>query len=383
MLATDGNFYGATISGGGSTGQGAIFKLSQKGVLTTLYRFCTLANCADGSSPNGSLIEATDRNLYGTTMNGGTHGFGTVFKITLSGTLTTLHSFSASEGDRPGAGLVQGTDGSLYGTTSNGGLYSCGEPGCGSIYKITPGGALTTLHLFCTEANCADGAVTLAPLVQANDGNLYGTTINGGAHGSGTVFEIALGGRFRVVYDFCAQAYCADGSNPEGGLLQATDGNLYGTTVLGGDPTCSSGTCGTIFKIAAAAGTFTTLHSFEDANGESPLAGLMQATNGILYGTTQYGGTHLDGTIFSLDVGLGPFVTLTRDFGKVGSTIGVLGQSFTGTTSVSLNGTPATFTAQSDTYLTATVPTGATTGFVTVATPSGTLTSTKKFHVKP
>jgi uncharacterized repeat protein (TIGR03803 family) len=113
-------------------------------------------------------------------MNGGTPGFGTVFKITLSGTLTTLHSFSASEGDRPGAGLVRGNDGNLYGTTSNGGLYSCGEPGCGSIYKITPGGALTTLHLFCTEANCADGAVTLAPLVQANDGNLYGTTISGG-----------------------------------------------------------------------------------------------------------------------------------------------------------------------------------------------------------
>jgi uncharacterized repeat protein (TIGR03803 family) len=184
------------------------------------------------------------------------------------------------------------------------------------------------------------------------------------------------------VYDFCAQANCADGSNPEGGLLQATDGNLYGTTALGGDPTCSSGACGTIFKIAAA-GTFTTLHSFEEVNGESPLAGLMQATNGILYGTTQYGGTHLDGTIFSLDVSLDPFVTLMRDFGRVGSTIGVLGQGFTGTTSVSLKGTPATFIAHSDTYLKATVPAGATTGFLTVAIPSGTLSSNKKFHVNP
>jgi uncharacterized repeat protein (TIGR03803 family) len=383
VLATDRNLYGMTEFGGGGNGQGAIFKLSQGGVLTTLYEFCVLANCADGRFPFGSLIEANDGNLYGTTLFGGTADHGTVFKITLSGALTTLHSFLLSEGDRPEAGLVQGTDGNLYGTTSGGGEFSCGELGCGSVYKITPAGELTVLHVFCTEGNCHDGAAPLGPLVRANDGNLYGTTGIGGSHRSGTVFKVTPQGRFKVVYDFCAQANCADGSNPAGGLIQATDGSLYGTTGAGGDPTCDSGVgCGTIFKIMAD-GAITTLHRFEEIEGSTPQAELLQATNGILYGTTPYGGTNLDGTIFSLDVGLGPFVSLIRDSGKVGATVGVLGKGFTGTTSVSLNDTPAIFTVKSDTYLTATVPTGATTGLVTVNTPSGTLTSNQVFRVKP
>jgi uncharacterized repeat protein (TIGR03803 family) len=291
-----------------------------------------------------------------------------VFRITPGGTFTQLVGLGYAA--NPLGGLVQGTDGDLYGTTSSTGDFSCGEnEGCGTVFKVTREGPLTTLHAF----NGSDGNHPFAGLVQGSDDNFYGTTLAGGANGRGTVFKMSPQGTLITLHSFAG----SDGSSPQSTLVQATDGNFYGTASVGGvygD--------GTIFEITSA-GTLTTLHSFDANDGANPQGGLFQDTNGRLYGTTSLGGAHNDGTIFSLDVGLAPFISLLRYSGTVGSPMGILGQGFTGTTSVSVNGTSATFTVVSDTYLTAKVPSGATTGFVTVTTPSGTLTSNQQFRVKP
>jgi len=229
-----------------------------------------------------------------------------------------------------------------------------------------------------------------APLIEGADGNFYGTTLRGGTNcglnGCGTIFKVTTKGKLTTLYGFCPQVGCNDGWLPSAGLVQATDGNFYGTTTLGGIPSCGGYNfgCGTIFEITPA-GKLTTLHAFDQTDGYEP-SGLMQATNGSLYGATAFGGTFSCpdggcGTIFSLSLGLNPFVSLVRDSGKVGQVGGILGQGLTGTTSVSLNGTPANFTVFSDTYLQATVPRGATTGFIEVDTPSGTLTSNVPFRV--
>lgn len=166
--------------------------------------------------------------------------------------------------------------------------------------------------------------------------------------------------------------------------MQGTDGLFYGTTSAGGDLACNApyNGCGTVFSITSA-GAMTTLHIFELTDGLAPTGGLLQATNGAFYGTTDQGGTYDDGTVFSLDMGLGPFVAFVHAAGRVGKTGGILGQGFTGTTSVSLNGTPASFTVVSDTFIRATVPAGATTGYVTVTTPTGVLISNVPFYVLP
>jgi uncharacterized repeat protein (TIGR03803 family) len=389
-LATDGNFYGTTSSGGSNTcfgtGCGTVFKIDPAfGTLTTLYNFCSQPNCADGATPYAGLVQAEDGNFYGTTFSGGgggcnstlSAGCGTVFKITLAGTLTMLHSFDVTDGASPYAGLVQAKDGSFYGTTFGGGANDLG-----TIFKTTPDGILTTLHSF----DHTDGDSPQAGLIQATDGSFYGTTANGGSSnncpgGCGTVFKFTPGDGLKTLYNFKG----SDGLYPYSALVQATDGNMYGTTALGGDLACDgspSHGCGTIFKITPA-GNVTTLHSFDLPYGVGPFAGLVQATNGNFYGATFGGGAYQVGTIFSLSTGLGPFVAFVRDSGKVGQTGGILGQGFTGTTSVSLNGIPAAFTVKSDTFITATVPPGATSGYVTVMTPSGTLTSNVPFRVLP
>jgi uncharacterized repeat protein (TIGR03803 family) len=203
---------------------------AQAQTFTTLHSF----DNTDGSNPNG-LVQATDRNLYGTTYLGGAnagcgyyYGCGTVFKISPNGTLTALHTFDGADGEYPAAGLVQATDGNFYGIVSAGGAN-----GAGTVFKITSTGTLTTLYSFCSQGGCPDGELPEAALVQATDGNLYGTSFGGGANGSGTVFEITPSGTLTTVYSFCAQSGCTDGSGPVG-LVQANDGNLYGTTAYGG-----------------------------------------------------------------------------------------------------------------------------------------------------
>lgn len=377
-LATDGNFYGATSTGGGgSCGDcGTVFKITAGGRLTTLHIF----NGDDGSVAFAALVQATNGNLYGTTTEGGAFpdcpaGCGTIFRITPAGEFTSLQAFEEPSGD-PVGGLVQGTDGNLYGTAS-------GTAGYGNIFKMTPGGTLTTTHYF----NFTDGAFPDGKLVQGLDGGFYGTTRGGGANGNyGTVFKITRAGKLTTLHSFCIQTNCPDGTEPWAGLVLATDGNFYGTTYGGGndltDCQLLGPGCGTVFKIASD-GNLTTLHSFSATDGKYPYGGLFQSTSGMLYGTTSSGGASDGGTVFSLDMGLGPFVTFVQAAGKVGQTGGILGQGFKGTTSVSLNGISASFKVVSETFIRATVPAGATTGYVTVTTPSGTLTSNVPFYVIP
>lgn len=298
VLASDGRFYGVTGYGGAACdiegGCGTVFKVTPGGKLTTLYRFCAQPNCMDGASPFGALVQATDGSFYGTTYDGGEEGDGTVFKITSKGTLTRLYSFDATHGSRPEGGLIQATDGNLYGTTQAGGNLTCDDPiGCGTVFQITLAGTLKTLHRF----NGADGAYPESALVEATAGNLYGTTVGGGRDssacdgGCGTVFTVTPRGTVMTLYSFCSQTDCTDGTAPIAGLIQANDRNFYGTTYFGGDLTCNSGVgCGTAFKITSM-GKVTTLHSFDGVDGEGPVGGLVQSTGGGLYGTTALGGT--------------------------------------------------------------------------------------------
>ena len=179
---------------------------------------------------------------------------------------------------------MQGGDGNFYGTTQGGGANDSG-----TVFKITSTGALTTLYSFCAQALCSDGSSPLAGLAQGANGDFYGTTQGGGANGSyGTVFQITKAGALTTLYSFCAQSGCTDGESPLATLTQATDGNFYGTTSEGGGSKACINGCGTLFKITAT-GQLTTLHSFAVTDGSDPSGGLMQATNGLLYGTT-YGG---------------------------------------------------------------------------------------------
>jgi uncharacterized repeat protein (TIGR03803 family) len=383
VLATSGNFYGTTLFGGANN-YGTVFKITSTGKLTVLYSFCTLSNCTDGWDNTAGLIQATDGNFYGTTAGGGSSGYGSVFKITPSGALTTLHSFIGSDGNGPAAGLIQAIDGKFYGTTMGG-----GSRGLGTVFKITAGGKLVTLHSFTRF----DGDYPVAALVQGTDGNLYEAASARGGSGygdAGTIFKISLGGNFTKLYGFCSQKDCTDGASPRGALVQAIDGNFYGTTAKGG---AHSG--GTVFKLTPS-GALATLYSFcaqgDCTDGYFSNAGLVQATNGAFFGMTDFGGNDSNrncideggcGTVFGLDVGLGSFVEALPYSGKVGKNIKILGQGLTGTTSVSFNGTSASFTVKSDTYLTATVPSSATTGFVTVTTPGGLLKSNQQFRVIP
>jgi uncharacterized repeat protein (TIGR03803 family) len=427
IQGTDGNLYGGT-AGGGLHGQGTLFKMTPAGTLTTLYSFCSQSGCPDGDDGAPEVLDS-DGNFYGSTQGGGASGYGTVFKFTEKGTLTTLHSFDRKDG-LVIKHLVQGNSGILYGTTSNGGkLSECNDSGCGTVFKITTAGALTTLYDFCSKSDCDDGAVlydalkqgpdgnyygttwgggsadggtvfkitptgTLTTiysfclinypfcsdgsnpiaLVLGSDGNFYGTTASGGGNGEGSVYQITPSGTLTTIYSFCAQTACTDGATPRDGLTLGSDGNFYSTTYYGG-----TYNQGTLFQITSA-GVLTTLHSFDGTDGRYPIQHLFQATNGIFYGVTDNSGSG-GGTIFSLSVGLGPCVEAEPMSGKVGTKIIILGNKLKGTTSVMFNGTAAVFKVVSPTEITTTVPTGAATGPIEVKTPAGTLTSNVNFLV--
>ena len=395
VQARSGNFYGTTL-GGGANGEGTFFKITPRGKLTTIYNF------ENNGGTSVGLVQGTDGNFYGTSLSGGasracgTGGCGTVFKITPGGTLTILHSFDYIDGAYPHAGLVQGTDGNFYGTTLSGQLklQSCSY-GCGTVFKITPAGQLTTLHYF----DGMDGSEPNAPLAQARSGNFYGTTLGGGANnncalysGCGTVFKMTPSGKLTTLYSFESTGLYGNVLNYDAvaGLVQATDGNFYGTTYLGGD---SSGCgivllagCGTIFRITPG-GMLTTLYSFGSNDDAYPSDGLVQGTDGNFYGTTLVGGGYRKlceygcGTVFSISVGLGPFVKTNPTSGKVGVAVTILGSDLIAATSVTFNGTAATFTVLSKSEIKATVPAGASTGRVEVTTPIGTLKSNVAFRV--
>ena len=299
VLGRDGNFYGTAQYGGDATcGCGTVFSITRGGHLTTLHTFIN----TDGRYPAAALIEARDGSFYGTTMNGGTYGFGTIYKITPGGMFTTLHNFNSSDGASPHAPLILATDGNFYGTTLYGGYNKGCVLGCGTVFKMTPGGSLVTIHRF----HPLEGATPYAALIQAADGNFYGTTsARGGSascmDGCGTVFKLSLSGVLTVLHMF--EGYPLDGGGSTAPLIQATDGNFYGTTGVGGNNSACDG-CGTIFEMTPA-GTLSILHNFDYyTDGDDPTGGLVQASDGILYGTTTYGPGTGNGTIFALDIGL-------------------------------------------------------------------------------
>jgi|HubBroStandDraft_1064217.scaffolds.fasta_scaffold16093_1 uncharacterized repeat protein (TIGR03803 family) len=377
VQGTDLNFYGVTEEGGAGSncglaaGCGTVFSMAPSGALTTLYSFCVQAGCPDGAYPQGGLTQGSDGNFYGTTAGttsccGNGPDYGTVFKITPGGVLTTLHSFGGSDGAYPSGTLVQATNGILYGTTTEGGTFSCAiYVGCGTVFRITTAGKFKSLFSFNgatgayprgglievkgklygaaqtggTSANCnslgypTDGCGTifsistggafavlhdfdgydgLQPpnaLVLGSNGSLYGATYSGGgcfgnADGCGTVFRITTAGSLTSLLDFNN-----DGANPAGTLIQASDGNFYGVTDGAGHNSTGGGVCGsagygTIFKITPS-GVLTTLYTFSGASdGGCPDGGLIEGSDGNLYGTTYVGGASNLGTVFSLSVGL-------------------------------------------------------------------------------
>ncbi len=400
LQGTDGNFYGTTASGGSSCqpgGCGTAFTLSSAGALTTLVSF----DDSDGALPQAALIQATNGNFYGTSYEGGAYGSGEVFELTPNGTVTTLHSFCervpCGGGALPSAGLIQAADGNFYGVTAEGGTGSGCEDkdGCGTVFKITPAGNFTVLYSFCSATGCPDGEDPQGPLVQATDGNFYGTTTYDGdsANGGGTVFRITPQGVLTTLHSFCSQSNCADGAEPYAGVIQATDGNLYGTTYKGGLYNDESNYGGTIFKITLS-GTLTTLYNFcsqaNCADGSLPTGVITEDTNGTLYGTTYGGGESSTrcaalgcGTVFSLSVGLHEFVEAEPGSAAVGAAVNILGTNLESATSVTFSGTAASFTIVSRSLITTTVPAGATSGEVKVTTPYGTLRSNVPFRVLP
>lgn len=310
--ASDGGLYGTT-SQGGANGRGEIFKMTTAGNLTVLYSFCSQANCADGTNPDG-LIQASNGNFYGTTMGNGGTDWGTFFELTPQGKLTTLYSFCPQSPCTGGynldrlAILVEDSAGNFYGTNGDGGNTTglCGVNGCGTIFKITARGEYTTLYTFCAKVDCSDGSVPNS-LVLAADGNFYGTTIGGGSHrrpfGAGTFFKLTATGDLTTLYSFCGESGCSDGFGP-GTLTQGADGNFYGGTIYGGTSSvCKGKGCGTLFEITPE-GVLTTLHNFDFQDGILPAIGLMQGANQTFYGATSLGGAKGDnGTVFSLTLG--------------------------------------------------------------------------------
>ena len=334
---------------------GTIFKMSQDGSVTTLHDF---TGGSDGEYPATAPIQSVKGDFYGTTE-------GTVYRITKYGRFTLLHAFTGSDGTLPNTQLVQGTDYYFYGTTVQG-----GQSGFGTIFRVSSSGDFKVLVNF----NGTNGTIPFSGLIQANDGNFYGVTFIGGSSYVGVLFRMRADGTFTVLHNFTGGS---DGAHPVGGLVQASDGNLYGTNTTGG-----KNGHGVLFR-ATLAGDVVPLHNFALASGTNPQCALLQHTNGILYGDTYDGGKFGQGVFYSFDAGLPPFVSYLSTYGRPGALVQILGQGFTDASEVFFNGTPATYKLVYPTYIRATVPDSATTGPITVTTTNGTLTSNKVFIVHP
>ena len=282
VQGSDGNFYGTTI-GGGTHDRGTVFRITPSGAETVLYSFGTNAN--DGLTPFSALIQGSDGNFYGTTLDG-FNGAGTVFKITPSGTETVLYSFAADMDGALPNGVIQGSDGNFYGTTQKGGANLGG-----TVFKITPSGTETVLYNF-SDVSSNDGTRPQSALVEGSDGNFYGTTYFGGTNGAGTVFRITPSGAETVLYSFFANPNDAEG--PQSALVEGSDGNFYGTTTSGG-----TANVGTVYRITPL-GTETVIYNFgANPNDAQVPAGLIKGSDGNLYGAAG-GGSHGIGTVFKV-----------------------------------------------------------------------------------
>jgi uncharacterized repeat protein (TIGR03803 family) len=293
IQGADGSFYGVT-SFGGATGNGSVFKVTPTGTETLLHSFVN--GNGDAASPYGNLIQATNGNFYGTANNGGANGNGAIFEMTASGQESVLYSFNASAGDgfRPSSGVIQAGNGDLYGTTPGNGTDI--NKSYGAVYKVTLSGQETLVYTF-RGLTVADGQLPVGGLIQGIDGNLYGSTSEGGSVLSGTVFQLTPAGTETVLSNFNAGSNVSlNGYSPIGSLIQASDGNIYGFNNLGG---AYNG--GTLFQVTPQGAT-TVVYAFgaNSGDGVGPMATLIQASDGNFYGTTHGGGAHGYGTIFKI-----------------------------------------------------------------------------------
>jgi uncharacterized repeat protein (TIGR03803 family) len=282
IQGTDGNFYGTTETDG-SNGAGTVYQLTSSGTLNTLYSF---TGNSDGGNPFAGLITGTDGLFYGTTSQGGIHDQGAIYTVDTTGSLNTIFSFSSEpDGANPYAPLVQGTDGNFYGTTIAGGTN-----GFGTIFSINSSGGLNFVH---PMNGSTDGASPYAALIEGTNGNFYGTAETGGSNGNGTVFEMTASGTVATLTTLYAFTGGTDGGNPYTALTAGTDGNLYGTTSAGGQYGF-----GTIFSITTS-GSLNTLYSFTGAaDGANPRGTLLSGSAGSFYGTAVNGGSGAFGTVF-------------------------------------------------------------------------------------
>jgi uncharacterized repeat protein (TIGR03803 family) len=300
VLGSDGNFYDTTFTGG--YGIGTVFKMTTAGTFTTLYSFSD----SDGCGPWG-LVEGIPGDFYGAVIGGCSsldfHGSAFEFSSSGSGSFATIYSFTGSSPDygSPAGALVRGTDGNLYGTTAGDGRGGTEQGVGGTVFRIDSGG-FTTLHTFAGQAfSDGEGGILSARLVQGTDGNFYGVTPFGGdtsanEFGWGTVFKISPSGTFTSLHTFNG----SDGGFPWGPLIEASDGNFYGVAESGGDPVCQ---CGTVFQITTS-GNFANLYNFKNTGDRfQPVGGLVQGTDGNLYGLT---GPNDGGSIFKLTVPFNP-----------------------------------------------------------------------------
>jgi uncharacterized repeat protein (TIGR03803 family) len=383
LIQGSGVFYGTTQYGGAS-GSGTVFKITTAGVLTTLHNF----DGTDGSIPGG-VVMATSGILYGTTYQGGTYGGGTIFKLTTTGVFTSLHSFTGgSDGSNPNLAPTQAANGYFYGTTQSG-----GAGGGGVVYRMTPAGGLTTI------AN--PGGEPIGGVTQATDGNFYGVTYQGGRSSCGTIFRIKPNGGLSTLHAFD----CSDGYLPFGALTQATNGTLYGTTFSGNGGTAN----GTVFSESLGLGPFVealtnagkvgakvivlgssltgstavafngTAATFKVVSGTEITANVPAgATTGMIKVTTPSGVLSSNATYRVTP----QILSFRPTSGPIGTVVTITGVSLTQTTKVTFGGVKAsTFTVNSDTQVTATVPTGAMTGHIAITTLGGTAVSSGVFTV--
>jgi uncharacterized repeat protein (TIGR03803 family) len=278
ILMPNGDLYGTT-GGGGSGGNGVLFRLKANGKYKVLHNFSS----NDGSFLRGDLLRDKLGNFYGTALFGGVNGDGAVYKYGFDGSFTVLHAFNGADGEFPEHGVVSDAAGNLYGVTAFGGANDDG-----SVFKITPDGTFSTVYSF---TGGADGSFLYGGLDIDGDGNLYGSTGDGGANNSGTVFKLTPGATLTTLYNFTGGT---DGGSPEGDMLLVGK-NLYSTADEGGDPSCQ---CGTIYEVTSK-GTLKVLHAFTGSDGSGYSAGVT-ASHGTFYGTTQSGGTTSDGVAFSV-----------------------------------------------------------------------------------
>lgn len=374
-LGTDGNFYGTCFAGGANS-LGSIIKITPTGTVTVLHSFTGTGT--DGCFPFGVPVQANDGNYYGTTKNCGSSNEGMAYKVTAAGTFTSIHSFTgaATDSAQPTGSLILGADGNLWGTG-----YQGGSAGLGNVFKMTTAGAVTSVFSFTSAST--QGQLPYAGVVLGKDGNYYGVAQQGGANLQGTIFKLTPGGAFTLLHNFNLSA--DNGAYPAVPLALGNDGNLYG---IGSD--CISGGCGNadMFEITTK-GTFTNLFNFVNYGGNNnslPFTPLQAATSGTFYTTTMQGQSSTNehgGTVVTLTNGQKAFARALTLSGKVGSSVGFLGQNFAAATVVKFGGVSAVTKLVGAGYVTATVPAGALSTNPTVTTGSTVLTALYAFKVTP